>query len=75
MNFTPCCNVIVNLILALCSDSEFSCGNGTCVPLSQECSGSAECPYSSDEIGCGKLENIVSLIEYKQRLELGTDRK
>ena len=34
-------------------DSEFSCGNGTCIPMSQKCSGTVECLYGVDEIGCG----------------------
>ena len=42
------------LFAEICLESEFSCGDGSCIPLTQTCSGVAECLHGQDEIGCGK---------------------
>ncbi|XP_050740132.1 uncharacterized protein LOC127010309 isoform X2 [Eriocheir sinensis] len=44
------------LSLSACHDTEFTCGDGTCVPLSQRCDLRVNCPDNTDEIGCEKLQ-------------------
>ncbi len=35
-----------------CSEMEFQCGNGTCIPADQMCNNVDNCGDASDEIGC-----------------------
>lgn len=39
-----------------CSEEEFPCDNGSCVPKASRCNNSRDCSDGSDEVGCGELE-------------------
>ena len=43
------------LTLSSCRDDEYTCRDGTCIRLDQNCDLRVECPDSSDESGCEKL--------------------
>ncbi|KAK8394124.1 hypothetical protein O3P69_006367 [Scylla paramamosain] len=43
------------LSLSACHAFEYTCGDGTCVNLSQRCDLRVDCPDNTDEIGCEKL--------------------
>ncbi|XP_045126023.1 uncharacterized protein LOC123513162 isoform X2 [Portunus trituberculatus] len=43
------------LSLSACYAFEFTCGDGTCLNLSQRCDLRVDCPDNTDEIGCEKL--------------------
>ena len=40
------------LILSSCSEDEFVCGDGQCIPSSERCSGAVACSDNSDETNC-----------------------
>ena len=42
----------VTLTLTPCSDDEFSCDNGICIPMNKRCNGKLECKDGSDEDNC-----------------------
>ena len=45
-----------------CSSDEFTCGDGTCIPLSQRCDWTAyHCPDGTDEFDCRTL-SIFALL-------------
>jgi len=45
-----------------CSSDEFTCGDGTCIPLSQRCDWTEyHCPDGTDEFDCRTLSNLFSL--------------
>lgn len=53
---------------AVCSSSEWRCGDGSCIPITGRCNGRYECPDYTDEDNCegkGILwgGDIVGLIE------------
>lgn len=37
-----------------CSNGEFRCNDGLCIPMSKHCDLKDDCNDRSDEIGCGK---------------------
>ena len=39
-----------------CSSSEFSCGDGSCLPLSSKCDGISDCKDELDERDCRVVE-------------------
>jgi len=42
-----------------CSSDEFTCGDGTCIPLSQRCDWSEyHCPDGTDEFDCRTLSLV-----------------
>ncbi|KAK4301655.1 hypothetical protein Pmani_026213 [Petrolisthes manimaculis] len=44
------------LSLSACHEkTEFACGDGTCIQLSQRCNMRVDCPDNTDETGCDKL--------------------
>ncbi|KAK7027879.1 hypothetical protein SK128_012579 [Halocaridina rubra] len=43
------------LSLTACYDWEYSCGDGTCVNLTQRCDLRVDCPDNTDETACGRL--------------------
>ncbi|KAK7077204.1 hypothetical protein SK128_002162 [Halocaridina rubra] len=45
-------NSSVVLVLSLCSDEEFTCDSGLCVPLSSRCDRLDDCSDASDEYNC-----------------------
>ena len=38
----------------VCSEAEFMCGNGQCIPLAQRCDLNMDCADGTDEITCGR---------------------
>ena len=44
------------LLLSSCEDSEFTCGDGTCVELSEKCDGVPDCGDDSDEKDCSIIQ-------------------
>ena len=42
--------------------TQFTCGNGQCVPLSARCNNVNECSDGSDEQNCGKFKLIGYVI-------------
>lgn len=44
------------LTLSACYDSEYTCGDASCVQQSQRCDLRVDCPDKSDETGCDKLD-------------------
>lgn len=60
------CNVFIVLlvIVSSCTDGEFSCTSGQCVPAPLVCDFKEDCEDGSDEEFCGMIvmENIVKLI-------------
>ncbi|KAK7067753.1 hypothetical protein SK128_026843, partial [Halocaridina rubra] len=45
----------VQLRMTSCSDQQFSCNDGTCIPLPKRCNMEANCEDGSDEIDCNFL--------------------
>lgn len=43
---------LVDLGLAPCPPSDFTCSDGSCISKDKQCNGRPDCPESSDEIGC-----------------------
>ncbi|CAL4066552.1 unnamed protein product, partial [Meganyctiphanes norvegica] len=48
-------NTSHKLALTACFDLEYSCGDGTCIDLSENCDQRVECPDNTDERDCNKL--------------------
>ena len=44
-----------------CSTVEFTCDDGTCIPLVNRCNITPDCPDNSDEVGCRSIirEGII----------------
>jgi len=38
-----------------CTNDEYRCWDGTCIPSSQHCDGVRNCSDDSDEVECGEL--------------------
>lgn len=47
----------------VCSDNEFRCSNGFCIPTSKLCDLKNDCADRLDEVGCGKC-CLLLLIKY-----------
>ncbi|XP_023326611.1 glycine receptor subunit alpha-2 [Eurytemora carolleeae] len=45
----------VYLTLTRCSTVEFTCDDGTCIPLVNRCNITPDCPDNSDEVGCRSI--------------------
>jgi len=58
---------VQKLLLSSCLESEFTCGDGTCVPLSSKCDGVSDCKDELDESDCSVVEFPTS-IQYKESL-------
>ncbi|XP_076049639.1 uncharacterized protein LOC143030375 [Oratosquilla oratoria] len=43
------------LKLTSCKNHEFTCNDGSCVPIERRCDSTTQCPDSSDETNCKKL--------------------
>lgn len=43
--------------LAPCAESDFTCADMSCIPLSRACDGRADCPSAEDERNCTKHGN------------------
>ena len=50
-----------------CSDSEFTCGDGTCIPLESKCDGMSDCKDELDESDCSVVE-FPKQRQYKESL-------
>ena len=46
----------------LCSDSEFQCPNGMCIPQAKVCDGSEDCKEGIDEDDCHQLRDICGTL-------------
>ena len=42
-----------------CTEQQFSCSDGECIPHHERCNGFADCRDKTDEDGCGRLRVIV----------------
>ena len=42
--------------LSRCSPNQFSCGDGSCIPLSAKCDGMTDCKDELDESACYLVE-------------------
>jgi len=58
---------VQKLLLSSCLESEFTCGDGTCVQLSSKCDGVSDCKDELDESDCSVVEFPTS-IQYKESL-------
>jgi len=48
-----------------CSSDEFTCGDGTCIPLSQRCDWTEyHCPDGTDEFDCRTLSLNCLTVQY-----------
>ena len=45
--------MMIRLFNTGCSDNEFTCNNGKCIPAEYECDNENDCGDGSDEAGCG----------------------
>jgi len=46
-----------------CPIDSFSCGDDTCVPISQRCDGTKQCPNGKDELDCNILIEYMNPID------------
>lgn len=45
-------------MLAPCAESDFTCADMSCIPLSKSCDGRPDCPDAEDERNCTNGNNI-----------------
>ena len=53
-------------LLEGCTDSQFTCDNGNCIPATWECDTDNDCGDNSDEVGCGK-DYCTGFSDYMQK--------
>lgn len=46
---------IVTVIFAVCTASQFQCGDGICIDLTRRCDRRVDCDDRSDELACRKF--------------------
>lgn len=46
-------SIHVGALVAPCPASDFTCLDGSCVPLARRCDGKNDCPNGADEQNCG----------------------
>ena len=49
---------------ARCADSEFQCGDGSCIDIRNRCDREHHCRDGSDELECGKIVNTSLLDDH-----------
>ena len=54
-----CAFVADEVIVNDCSQTQFQCANGQCIPGPFKCDGIAECRDRSDEVNCGKTSCVT----------------
>ena len=42
----------ITLNFNACTDEEFNCVDGSCIPIAERCNGRIDCPDKTDEIDC-----------------------
>lgn len=50
-----CCTLQEDDVLKNCSENEFACANGNCIPIEERCNHVVNCYDNSDELDCGDI--------------------
>lgn len=58
--------VYVEAIIAPCPLPDFTCPDGSCIPMRKHCDGKPDCPGNHDEIGCAD-GNLLVFIALQKR--------